>query len=75
MKCLIKTNNIVTISFAQAVLDDAGIDSFVMDQAMSVLEGSMLMIPQRLMVIDEDETAARKALIDAELADELEPET
>ena len=73
MKTLIATNNIVTISFAQAVLKDSGIEPLVMDSAMSAMEGSIGIIPRRLMVVDEDEAPARRALIAAGLEDELEP--
>ena len=73
MKTLIATNNIVTISFAQAVLKDCGIEPLVMDSAMSAMEGSIGIIPRRLMVVDEDEAPARRALIAAGLEDELEP--
>jgi hypothetical protein len=70
MIALIKTPNPATISFAEAVLKDSGIDCFVMDQNMSVLEPG-IMIPKRLMVIEEDEAAARRALTLAGLEKEL----
>ncbi|MEP6342393.1 MAG: DUF2007 domain-containing protein [Maricaulaceae bacterium] len=71
MICIIRTNDPVTISFAQAVLKDSQIESFVMDQHMSLMEGSVGAIPRRLMVIDADEFAARRALTLAGLEDEL----
>ena len=71
MICIIRTNDPVTISFAQAVLKDSQIECFVMDQHMSLMEGSVGAIPRRLMVIDEDEFAARRALNLAGLQDEL----
>ena len=71
MRAIIVTTNPATISFAEAVLRDARIESFVMDQNMSVLEPG-IMIPKRLMVLDEDEAEAREALADAGLAGELE---
>ncbi|MEM7729173.1 MAG: DUF2007 domain-containing protein [Pseudomonadota bacterium] len=71
MIALIVTTNPATISFAQAVLKDAGIDCYVMDQNMSVLEPG-IMIPKRLMVIGDDEDEARSALQDADLGHELE---
>ena len=61
MKCILTTNNPATLNFAEAILSEAGIDHFVMDRNMSVLEPG-IMIPRRLMVIDEDETAARRQL-------------
>ena len=61
MRCILTTANPATLNFAEAILKEAGIDYFVLDQNMSVLEPG-IMIPRRLMVIDEDETAARRQL-------------
>lgn len=61
----------MTLSFAQAVLKDSQIEYFIMDQHMSLMEGSVGAIPRRLMVIDEDEFAARRALTLAGLENEL----
>ena len=71
MKAIIVTTDPVTISFAEAVLKDAGIGCFVMDQNMSVLEPG-IMIPKRVMVLAEDADDAREALADAGLGKELE---
>ncbi len=73
MKCIIRTNDLVTLSFAEAILKDSGIEHFVMDQHMSLMEGSVGAIPRRLMVIDDDEAAARRALSLAGLEIELTP--
>jgi len=66
MKELLRTNNFVYLSYAQAVLKDAGIDVLVFDSHMSVMEGSLGVLPRRLMVVDEDFALARKILADAE---------
>ncbi len=71
MEAIIVTTDPVTISFAEAVLKDADIVAFVMDQHMSVLEPG-IMIPKRLMVHEDDVAEARQALIDAGLNKELE---
>ncbi len=73
MVAVIKTNNIVTISFAEAVLKDSDIGCFVADTHSSIIEGSIGIIPRRIMVLDEDLVAARRALDLAGLGDELEP--
>jgi len=73
MICLIRTMNPVTLSFAQAVLKDAGIESFLFDMNCSVLDGSTILVRRRLMVIDLDEDEARELLEAAGLRDELEP--
>ena len=61
MRCIITTANPATLNFAEAILTEAGIEYFVLDQNISVLEPG-IMIPRRLMVIDEDEASARRQL-------------
>ena len=63
--------NPVTLSFAQALLKDAQIDSFLFDMHASVLDGSTMTVRRRLMVIDEDEDEAREILKAGGLGDEL----
>lgn len=62
MRELLRTNDLVGLSFLEAILADAGIGALVLDQHMSVLEGSAAAIPRRLMVAEEDERAARAIL-------------
>ena len=62
----------VTLSFAQAVLKDAEIESFLFDMNCSVLDGSTILVRRRLMIIDEDESDARELLKAAGLGKELE---
>ena len=59
---LLRSNDLVFLSWATAVLQDAGVEVLVMDQHMSVLEGSIGALPRRLMVIDDDAEPARRAL-------------
>jgi hypothetical protein len=66
MKELLRTNDPVYLSFAEAVLKDAGIDCLVFDQNMSVMEGSLGVLPRRLMVPDDDLERARAILREAE---------
>ena len=63
MKELLRTNDVVKLSWLQAYLADARIESFILDQYTSILEGSAGAIPRRLMVSDDDYEAA-KALLD-----------
>ena len=72
MIAILKTVNPATLNFAQAVLKEADIPFFVMDQNVSIIEGSIGVIPRRVMVVDEDAKDARQAMIDAGLGDELE---
>ena len=46
----------------------------VFDQNMSVLEGSLGVLPRRILVTDDDIAAARQVLTDAGLAHELRPD-
>ena len=65
MKELLRTNDPVRLSWAQALLADAGIDSLVLDQHTSIIEGSIGAIPRRLMVAAQDHRRARLLLADA----------
>ena len=71
MKELVRTNDMVLVSAVGALLDGAKIPHMVLDQNMSVLEGSLGMLPRRILVADEDVTPARRLLTDAGLAHEL----
>lgn len=73
MHLLLQTTDPVLISFAQSVLEDAGISAPVFDGNMSVLEGSIGVFPRRIMVHAEDVARARLALWEAGLAGELAP--
>jgi hypothetical protein len=66
MKELVRTNDTVRLSWLQAVLDEAGIDTLVLDGYTSIVEGSIGAIPRRLMVADADHTRATAALRQAE---------
>jgi hypothetical protein len=59
MKELLRTNDVVRLSWAQALLRDAGIESVVLDQHTSLVEGSIGAIPRRLMVAERDHGRAR----------------
>jgi hypothetical protein len=72
---LLRTNDAVLLSFAEALLKDAGIRSHVFDQNMSVLEGSIGVLTRRLLVHPGDAAAARRILGDAGIAGELERPT
>lgn len=62
MKELLRTNDAVLLSWAEAVLAEAGIGAVVLDTHMSILDGSISAIPRRLMVADEDHAAATELL-------------
>ncbi len=64
MQELLRTNDVIRLGFLRAVLEDAGIGTVLLDQHMSILEGSAAAIPIRLLVADSDLAAAR-ALVEA----------
>ncbi len=64
MKEVLRTNDPTVIAFAKSLLDGEDIDCFEMDVHMSVLEGSIGVLPRRLMVRNEDLFLARAALRD-----------
>ncbi|GIX17094.1 MAG: hypothetical protein KatS3mg119_1280 [Rhodothalassiaceae bacterium] len=74
MRLLLRTNDLVVLSKARAVLEGRGIGAVVLDEHMSVLDGSIGALPRRLMVADEDAAAARRALREAGLGHELDSE-
>ena len=59
MEELLRTTDITVTAYAQAILVDAGIETFELDVNMSVLEGSIGILPRRLMVRTADLDAAK----------------
>jgi tRNA1(Val) A37 N6-methylase TrmN6 len=70
---IVRTNDTVLVSAIQALLNAAEIPHLVLDQNMSVLEGSLGILPRRILVGDEHQESARRLLEDAGLAHELRP--
>ena len=67
MKELLRTNDVVLLSFAKSMLEDHGIEPIVLDSYTSVVEGSLGVLPRRLMVVDDDESRARDLLSQHEI--------
>lgn len=65
MKELIRTNDPVRLSWLQALLAGAGIDTIILDTHTSIIEGSIGAIPRRLMVAEDDHRRARSVLAEA----------
>lgn len=74
MRELVRTNDAVLLSAVQALLQAADIPHIVLDQNMSVLEGSLGILPRRILVGEEHIGPARRLLGDAGLAHELSPD-
>jgi hypothetical protein len=71
MREILRTTDPTVIAFSTALLRGEGIDCFVLDVHMSVLEGSIGLFPRRMMVADRDVFRARAVLRDNEVADLL----
>jgi hypothetical protein len=71
---IIRTNDPVLVSAIEALLKGAGIHHVVLDQNMSVLEGSLGILPRRVLVGEDDAARARQVLVDAGLGNELRPD-
>jgi hypothetical protein len=50
MKEILRSNDAVLLSFASALLEDAGIGYVIVDTNMSVMEGSIGVLPRRVLV-------------------------
>ncbi len=64
MRAVLKTNNPVLLNFAGVLLADAGLQFVVFDTEMSVMDGSLGILPRRMMVADEDFARAQAVLRD-----------
>ena len=62
MRELLRTNDLVRLSYLEALLRAEEIESLILDGHMSVLEGSAGAIPRRLMVASDDYGEARRVL-------------
>jgi len=71
---LVRTNDPVLVSAIEALFKGANIPHMVLDRNMSVLEGSLGILPRRILVEEEDAARARRLLTDAGLAHELRPD-
>jgi hypothetical protein len=71
---LVRTNDPVLISAVQALLHGASIPHVVLDGNMSVLEGSLGILPRRILVDECCVGDARRLLVEAGLGHELRPD-
>jgi hypothetical protein len=68
MRELLRSNDLVHLSWAQAALAAAGIESVVLDAYVSGVEGNIGAFPRRLMVDDDLLERARDVLARAKQA-------
>ena len=64
MKELFSTNDITKFVYAETILNSNDIVSFTLDENISVLEGSIGILPRRLMVMENDYEQALELLED-----------
>lgn len=74
MRELVRTNDAVLLSAIEALLTSADIDHLIVDQNMSVLEGSIGIFPRRILVDSDEFQSARRLLTEAGYGNELRPE-
>jgi hypothetical protein len=67
MREVLRSNDMVLISFAECLLRDAGIDCAVFDENMSILEGSIGILPRRILVEEDKQERALSILEEAGL--------
>jgi hypothetical protein len=67
MRELMRINDPVLISYVDALLRGAGLEPVFLDRNMSVLEGSLGILPCRVLVDEGDWDAARQLIVNADL--------
>ena len=74
MKELLRSNDQVLLSFVSALLNEAGIDFIILDTNMSVMEGSIGILPRRVLVEEGYIDQARNLLTEAGAGHALDSE-
>jgi hypothetical protein len=74
MREILRSTDPVLLSFVRAVLASEQIESVTVDQHTSLIEGSIGIFPQRLLVKPHQWSRARQALIEADLGQWLAPD-
>ena len=65
MRVIATSNDPVRLSFLVALLADSGITAVILDTHAAVMDGSIGAVPRRLVVAEDDETAALRLLREA----------
>ena len=68
---VVRTNDLVLISFVENVLTQGGVRFLVADNHMSAVEGSLGFLPRRVLVDSDERDRARQLLSEAGLSREL----
>ena len=72
MKELLRSNDQVLLSFVSTLLEEANIAFIVLDTNMSVLEGSLGILPRRVLVEEDCVDRARKLLTEAGVGHDID---
>jgi hypothetical protein len=72
MKELLRSNDPVLLSFVSTLLEEANIAFIVLDTNMSVLEGSLGILPRRVLVEEDCVDRARKLLTEAGVGHDID---
>ena len=72
MKELLRSNDPVLLSFVSTLLEEANIAFIVLDTNMSVLEGSLGILPRRILVEEDCIDRARKLLVEAGVGHDID---
>jgi len=67
LKELFRSNDAVLLSFVQAILTDAGVVHQIADGYMSIMEGSLGVLPRRMLVVEDEWAQACRILKEANL--------
>jgi hypothetical protein len=70
---LLRTSDVVFVSFVEAILAAEGVEAVVLDAHMGAAHTNIDAFPRRIMVSGEDAYRARRLLTDAGYAAELSP--
>lgn len=62
MKELIRTNDPVLLSYLEHRLREAGLEPLVLDAHTAIVEGSLGILPRRMMVTEDDHAEAERIL-------------
>ena len=74
MRELVRTTDPVLISAIEALLNGARIKHMIVDQNMSIMEGSIGIFPRRILVDEDHFHGARRLLEEAGFGGELRPD-
>ena len=74
MKELLRSNDLVLLSYVSALLKEAGIAFIVLDTNMSIMEGSIGILPRRVLVEEDEIDQARNLLTEAGVDHDIDGE-